>query len=290
MTRKFAPAGCSPPAPGRIERSCEDRSTEWLREDGPVAGVARLRARLQRRAYATHRHDTYTIALTESGVQEFGYRGSVHRSLPGQVVVLHPDEAHDGHAASPDDGFSYCSLYLDPARVFDAVRSGCHASALPFVPSPVLDAPDLADVLRHAFDAPLDALGAEELIHTVSLALLRAAGCKPMNRRAIDDTALAKVRAYLDAHFTCVVTASELERVSGLSRFALCTQFKQRFGTSPYRYLMMRRLAHVRSRLHPSTSIAQLSAESGFADQAHMTRMFRAAFGFTPAALLRMQR
>ena len=56
----------------------------------------RLRAGLKSQPYSRHRHDTYSISVTRSGVQEFDYRGAVHRSLPGQVVVLHPDELHDG--------------------------------------------------------------------------------------------------------------------------------------------------------------------------------------------------
>ena len=85
----------------RLERSCDDAArTDWLLSESPRHGVARLRARLQREAHATHRHDTYTVALTEAGVQEFDYRGTVHRSLPGQIVLLHPDEPHNGRAGT----------------------------------------------------------------------------------------------------------------------------------------------------------------------------------------------
>ena len=62
----------------------------------PVEGVELLRAWFGGRAYARHRHDTYAISVTEAGVQAFDYRGRVEQSLPGEVVVLHPDEMHDG--------------------------------------------------------------------------------------------------------------------------------------------------------------------------------------------------
>jgi len=77
----------------RLERSCAAAECgDWLRNEAPAAGVARLRAGLRRQAYATHRHDTYTVALTEAGVQEFDYRGTVHRSLPGSLRVAHDDQ------------------------------------------------------------------------------------------------------------------------------------------------------------------------------------------------------
>ena len=48
--------------------------------------------------FDTHRHDTYAIGLTDVGVQAFDYRGAAEISTPGKVVVLHPDETHDGRA------------------------------------------------------------------------------------------------------------------------------------------------------------------------------------------------
>jgi hypothetical protein len=36
--------------------------------------------------------------VTERGVQGFDYRGRSDVSLPGEVVILHPDELHDGRA------------------------------------------------------------------------------------------------------------------------------------------------------------------------------------------------
>ena len=55
-------------------------------------------------------------ALTEVGVQAFDYRGVAEVSTPGQVVVLHPDETHDGRAGTPD-GFGYRIVYVAPARI-----------------------------------------------------------------------------------------------------------------------------------------------------------------------------
>jgi AraC-like DNA-binding protein len=269
-----------------LERSGASEGADWLQAEIPVAGVSRLRAGLKQHAYARHRHDTYTIALTERGVQEFDYRGSVHRSLPGQVVVLHPDELHDGRAGTRD-GFAYRSLYLDPARIHDAVRSelGTPAS-LPFVENPVVDDPALAEAVMASFELPLEPLGADELVHTVCLSLMRAARQRPgaARQRVISDTALARVREFLDANVTRVVAASELEAACGESRFTINANFRRRYGTSPYRYLLMRRMEQVRARLAGSASLADLAQEVGFSDQAHLTRMFRASFGMTPGA------
>ncbi len=253
-------------------------------------GVTRLHASLQREAYATHRHDTYTVALTERGVQEFDYRGGVHRSQAGQVVLLHPDEPHNGRAGTPE-GFGHRTLYLEPAGLLDAVHAiDVRARALPFVPQPVRDDIDLAAVLRGAFDGALEPLRAQAIVWRVARALCQAARRGDDAPRSIDAIALRRAREYLDVHCARVVRASEIEAISGLSRFELCAQFKRRFGTTPYRYLLMRRVDAVRARLQHGERLSEVALDCGFADQAHMTRVFKAAVGLTPRQFARLHR
>jgi AraC-like DNA-binding protein len=54
-------------------------------------------------------------------------------------------------------------------------------------------------------------------------------------------------------------------------------------GTSPHRYLLGRRLDLARHQMRGDRSLAEVAYEAGFADQAHFTRTFKAAFGLTPA-------
>jgi AraC-like DNA-binding protein len=101
--------------------------------------------------------------------------------------------------------------------------------------------------------------------------------------RHLDGVALERARQFLDAEKTRVVRSSELAAVTGLTRYELARQFRVRYGTSPYRYLLMRRLDFARAQLSRHRSLVDVALEAGFADQAHFTRMFKAAFGLTPA-------
>jgi hypothetical protein len=87
---------------------------------GPVDGGELFRARLRGRPFSRHRHDVYAIGVTEEGIQAFDYRGTVERSLPGQVFVLHPDELHGGRAEGPG-AFGYRQIYASPARIAAAL-------------------------------------------------------------------------------------------------------------------------------------------------------------------------
>jgi AraC-like DNA-binding protein len=64
-----------------------------------------------------------------------------------------------------------------------------------------------------------------------------------------------------------VVQSSEVEAVTGLDRFQFAGQFHAIYGTSPYRYSMMRRLDVARGWLRDARPLAETAVEAGFADQ-----------------------
>ena len=105
--------------------------------------LERIEARFHGNGFSPHRHDTYALGLTLHGVQTFRYRGIARFSQPGQVIVLHPDELHDG-AAGTEDGLVYRMIYVPPALI-GAVEA--HRSALPFAPDPVVSDDALAGAL-----------------------------------------------------------------------------------------------------------------------------------------------
>jgi AraC-like DNA-binding protein len=252
--------------------------------------VELLRAWFGGRGYATHRHDTYAVGVTESGVQVFDYRGRVERATAGQVVVLHPDEAHDGRAGG-GGGFGYRIVYVEPARIAAAVAAILgRAAPLPFVREPVSRNPTLARAVTAAFRSPAEPLALDGLVLRLAEGLLEGdpgshAAATP---RRLDDAALERARALLDGRRD-VVRSAELEAVTGLTRYELARQFRSRFGTSPYRYSLMRRLDFARAGLRARVPLAELALAAGFADQAHFTRVFRSTLGVTPGHYARLR-
>lgn len=277
------------PGTGSLESLCDrlpatSSGGHRLRFGGGAAGIERLEAALRGEAFAPHRHDTYAIGVTLAGVQTFRYRGEQRHCLPGEWHVLHPDEPHDG-APGTDDGFGYRIVYLDPALVQDALGG----RPLPFVPDPVLrpDGPDraLGGFLRH-IDEPLDELEAAELTSAIADLLARHAG-GPRSRTgkaALDLAALKRVRALLLDDPATWHPVEDLERVAGLDRWTIARQFRAAFGTSPTRFRTMRRLDLARSLMREGHRLSEVAVLAGFADQSHLTRMFKRTYGLTPAA------
>lgn len=259
---------------------------DQIRFDEPHAGLQRLAARFGGHAYDLHRHETYGVGLTLHGVQAFHYRGARTASRTGQVMVLHPDEAHDGHAGVAD-GFAYRMLYIDPRAISAALGD----APPPFVSEAVAQDPALAAVLQEAFaDFPrsLEPLAVDAVVARLAEGLaVRADSGRPMPReatvnRTIAFRAVGRVRDFLAAEAPRSIASEELERLSGLDRFALARHFRAAFATSPHRFQIGQRLVRARSMIADGIALSEAAAATGFADQSHLTRHFSARFGLTP--------
>ena len=275
--------------PPNLERSCGN--ADWLRFAPAAPGLERLDAFFTGHAYDDHRHDTYALGLTLSGVQSFDYRGARRDSAAGQVMVLHPDEAHNGRSGV-EDGFRYRMIYVAPHRIAAALEG--RARYLPFLREAVTEDPRLVAALNLALrdiDQPMEDLAQAEIVAALAEALLandpRAAISRFGRPLRLARAEAEKARQYLDAA-RHNVTAVELEAASGLDRFTLTRQFRQLFGTSPYNYLVMRRLDRARALLADGADLADIAAATGFADQSHFTRQFKRAYGRSPASWARM--
>ena len=265
----------------KAPRPCPD----WVKRAEPTAGVERIEAWFHGKAYAMHRHDTYAIGRTPAGVQSFSHRRSQRNSLPGNTMVLHPDEVHDGQAGT-DEGFQYRMIYVEPS-FFQDVLGG---RALPFLEGGVTADPRLAaattTLLQHV-GYTLEPLEQSDALAELAHALAAVAGM-PARRLKGDFLAARRARDYLRANCARVVTLDELEVATGRDRWSLSHDFRMFYGTSPYRYLTMRRLDAARRLLLAGMSLAQAAVATGFADQSHMTRHFAKTFGLTPGRWLQV--
>lgn len=244
-------------------------------------GIERLEARLVGQAFSPHRHDTYAIGITLSGVQTFRYRGARRYCLPGQCHVLHPDEMHDGGAGTAA-GFGYRIAYIDPSLVQQALGG----RALPFVSDPIVEESVFRDAFPRALwrlEEPIDDVARTEIVAAAADLLARASGTGTRKRGTLRLPSLLRVRDLIAADPTTRHSIATLEGVSGLDRWALARQFRAAFGTCPSGFRTMRRLDEARRMIRGGLPLAEAALAAGFADQSHMSRLFKRAYGLTPA-------
>ena len=94
---------------------------------------------------------------------------------------------------------------------------------------------------------------------------------------------------YVRSHLAYDIGVSDLAKAVGYSAVQFTRLFKRATGIAPYRFIQERRIETVRFALTSAATLAEIAAATGFCNQEHMTRVFRAFHGITPGRYRRMQ-
>ena len=252
---------------------------DWVKHAAPTSKIVGFEAYFGAHAFDPHRHDAYAIGRTVSGVHRFHYRGETKLCLPGETMIIHPDESHDGCAGS-DAGFRYRGVYVQPSLVQDIVKG----TALPFFGACITQEPRLAvaaDALLNTLDANLDSMAEDDALYAFVITLANVTGTS-LSNPSPHFAAAALAREYIDDNLDQAITLDDLAECAGRDRWSLSGDFRGFFGTSPHRYLTLRRLDRVKALVQAGKALSDASIEAGFFDQSHMTRHFKKAFGLSP--------
>lgn len=266
-----------------------DRNSNWidLRRDA-LHGIETIRAHFTGHAYDPHWHDSYLIGVTEQGVQQFHSRRKQHRSRPGTVFMLEPEELHDGDAVDAQ-GFTYRMLYLSPQQIAQQLTPLCppdHGGELRFAAT-LRDDQALAWSVWHCFDAlwhDHPALIKEATLDRLFLQLSQHPLWRSEPRAADNDRRLAQqARDWLIAHHALNPGLQAMAEALQVDRFRLSRLFQAQWGLPPHAWLVQWRLSQARRQLAAGLPAADVAAALGFADQSHLGRWFKRACHLTPA-------
>ena len=94
---------------------------------------------------------------------------------------------------------------------------------------------------------------------------------------------LRRVRDYVEAHLEDDLSLTVLADIACLSPYHFSRPFKEAAGVGPQCYVIQRRLELAKSLLRRTKEpLALIAQEAGFADQSHLTAIFRREIGVTP--------
>lgn len=91
------------------------------------------------------------------------------------------------------------------------------------------------------------------------------------------------VRDYVETHLHERIGLDDLAAVSGLPRSRFVRRWGRSTGTSPHDFVLGRRVERAKMLLaRTGTPLPDVACRCGFADQSHLTRVFRQRVGVTP--------
>ena len=179
---------------------------------------------------------------------------------PARVLAVLPDER-------------------DPSGLFD----GLH----PVMTRPTLrTSADIAIAARLAWGEFGARDSAASLALTGHVLVLAAAFARRPNARHHDPRPawLSRVSDYLRAHYREPFTLSDVAAIAGVAPAHLCRVFRAHTGSTVAEYVRRLRVEWAVRRIAAGDmSLAEIALRAGFADQSHLTKIFRRQLGITPA-------
>ncbi len=277
--------------PRRQPNLCQTAAeySTYFRPKG-LDGIEALHARFVRHAYRPHSHPTWTVAVVERGAARFALDATHQRAGEGELFVLEPEAIHTGMAAVPE-GWAYKVLYIEPRLLHDwAERDGAPPRAARWV---VFRDRVLRSALERAHAAlaaePPGELAIDEAVlgAVAALAPHLKPGPPAGGRDRAEHAAVRRARRHLTERWDQRVTLAELATAAGLSRFELVRRFGEQNGVTPHAFQSNLRIDHARRLLGAGEAPAAVAAACGFADQPHLTRVFKRSVGVTPGRYVR---
>jgi AraC-like DNA-binding protein len=202
-----------------------------------------------------HFHAESQITIVYSGKRRFASQFGLIEASAGQTVILPAGMPHKALGLEANGGVSV-NLYVPKGRALDLTRG---AAVVVSTPPSVHRRAERPDVFI------------DNLCELASGNVAKRAG---MISYDLELTA---------AVLSTTAEISVVARAFSMSREGFTRWFARATGMTPHAYRLVARLNDARRLLGIGLSPAAAAADAGFADQSHLGRRFRAAFGTTTA-------
>lgn len=237
-------------------------------------------------SHALHAHESFSIGAVTAGQSTY-LNGELRCNVrAGTVVLMNPGAVH---ACNPldDQLWAYHMLYVDApwlAALQGQLGMGDGQRLVPLAPLLSTDRTLFqALVLLHAcLVDPARSAGEKEREALAFFTTMLRALAQPLMPTQPVPAQLQRVADHIRAHCTDALTLEDLSAVAGLSPSYLIRAFRQQYGMTPHAWLNDARLQYARRQLRDGVAIADAAQAAGFADQAHLQRLFKRSLATTP--------
>ena len=194
---------------------------------------------------------------------------------------MNPDEAHTGYAVD-NKPLSYRMFYVAP----EAVRGLVACGTMPCFGDVAIKDSELARELLNfhgSLEVSHDEFYSESAFTSLfSKLIYRHATRAPIPRTGKEPRAIRLIKEYLEDRYRVGARLTELVKLTHLDRAYLIRAFRSAVGMPPHRYLIQIRVRQAKRLIREGRPLAEVAAETGFADQSHLTRHFKSLTGLTP--------
>ena len=223
------------------------------------------------------------LIYTLSGGGRFGYAGGVHRSSPGELVLLRSGTPHDYATKKAEGHWELLWTHFRPRAHWNVWMNWPQLA--PGLLHLQLESPQREQVEHSLLDMHHSATGGSPHREQWAMNALERVwlACLPPGFEPGLDGRVVRALEYVRSHLAEGFALSALAEYCYLSVSRLSHLFVQQMGQSPIVYLEGERCARAAGLLSlTSLSVSSIALEVGYEDPLYFSRRFRARMGVGP--------
>jgi len=239
--------------------------------------------------FPKHYHETYSVALLTHGAKNFLVNGKNNTLDDTKIATMNPYEIHSGEAIT-EGGWNQLVILFDEhsTRKF-ATENELKRDEFIFengVKEDLLFRNEVVNQCTNITNSCSD-MEKEQSFQLLMGAIFRRENLMK-NIRYMNVKGVRQAVSKMHDEPSVKHTLDELSSCAGMSKFHFLRSFKDATGMTPHAYLSVMRVERAKRLLMSSSKpIADIAADCGFADQAHLNRSYKKIYETTPGSIIR---
>ncbi|WNS79049.1 AraC family transcriptional regulator [Domibacillus sp. DTU_2020_1001157_1_SI_ALB_TIR_016] len=239
--------------------------------------------------FPPHFHEYYVIGFIEEGQRHLVCKDQEYIINPGDLLLFNP---YDIHSCAQIDGktLDYRCINVTREIMKKFMKEFGEEGELPYFTQNVLSNSELVPFLKDIhlkISREEKEFEKEELFFTLLEELVTDYAGHSIPPPASDQE-IEKVCCYLESNYTQKIKLNELSSLIGCSKYKLVRSFTKQKRITPYNFLETIRINHAKKMLEQGIKPIEVALLTGFSDQSHLTKFFKAWVGLTPKQYMKI--
>ncbi len=246
-----------------------------------------------------HQHDFYEVYFFIGGNVEYSVEGNSYHLKSGDILLINPLELHQPRIGPDQNDYERIVLWINKSylselckndvslsRCFDNTNPN-HSNLLRLnISQQKYVSSTLNDLLRetqennYGCELACRAILTRFLVDINRLTLTREFSSATETKAS---PLISSVLDYINIHYCEKLSLEKIADEFFVSKYYLSHAFNEAVGTSPHRYITLKRLIHAKQMMSSGIKPTTAASNCGFNDYAGFYRAFTAEYGITPA-------
>ena len=250
-----------------------------------------------------HQHDFYEVYFFIGGNVEYNVEGNSYSLKSGDILLINPLELHQPRIAPDQNDYERIVLWINKNYLADLCTNDvsltrCFDNSNPSHSNLLrLSLKDqeqiysrLSELLTESSEKNYGSeLACQSILTRFLVEINRLTFRREASSAAQTNTSplISSVLDYINIHYCEKLTLEKIAEEFFVSKYYLSHAFNVAVGTSPHRYITLKRLIHAKQMMSSGIKPTTAAANCGFNDYAGFYRAFTAEYGITPAEYIK---